>query len=345
MNDPRTVSVVIPCYNNERYVGGTIESVLQQDYPDIDIVVVDDGSTDNSLGEIRRFDDHVKILSTPNRGAPAARNTGMEKASGVLIKFLDADDQLFEGAIRRQVNQYADIKKKTVVFGEGVWFYESGRAFRRTLREREPEEDPLMYILDMNPQTSLSLYPRPLLEDVGGFDEELERYQDLDLNVRISLAGGEHQYAPVDITMIRMHDGEDRISKQSILEKQPYHALRRLEKWVGIIEDQNRMGSEIRREIAQRAWRKGRAVLRAGQAETANRYFDFARGLHDAPLADTSQAYRVSATLLGPQAAELIAKVARKTGLTGRNRNRNGFRQSTRSEEMGDKMPASEEER
>lgn len=310
------MSVVIPCYNCEAYVGNAIESVLQQDYSPLEVVVVDDGSTDDSLSEIRRFDEHVEIISTPNRGAPAARNTGLETSTGSLVKFLDADDVLFDGSIHRQVEHQAELGGDLVVFGEGVWFEEPDRAFRRRFRERGSGEDPLMYILRMNPQTSLSLYPRRLVERVGGFDEGLARYQDLDLNLRVCLAGGAHWYAPTDVTKVRMHEGEDRISQQGILKEDPLEALHRLKKWVQIFENQDRTSSEIRKEMAQRAWSKGRAVLRAGHTEEAYLYFRFARNQHRAPLSDKSRAYRLTTELLGPYTAELIASVARKTGVS-----------------------------
>jgi glycosyltransferase involved in cell wall biosynthesis len=315
MSANRTVSVVIPCYNCEVYVGNAIESVLKQDYSPLEVVVVDDGSTDDSLQEIRKFREHVEIISTPNRGAPAARNTGLERATGSLIKFLDADDELFDGAIRRQVEQQAELGEDLVVFGEGVWFEKPDRAFRRRFRQREPDEDPLMYILRMNPQTSLSLYPRNLLERVEGFDEGLARYQDLDLNLRVCLAGAVHWYAPTDVTKVRMHEGKDRISQQGILKENPFEALNRLKKWVRIIEGRDRMSERIRKEVAQRAWSKGRAVLRAGHTQKASSYFEFARSQHLAPLSDKSKAYRVTTKLLGPHTAELIAGVARRAGL------------------------------
>ena len=310
--------MVIPCYNCEAYVGKAIESVLEQDYSPLEVVVVDDGSTDDSLNEIQRFDEHVEIISTSNRGAPAARNTGLETATGSLIKFLDADDELFDGAVRSQVEKCESLGKDSVVFGEGVWFEQSGRAFRKQLRDREDTEAPLMYVLRMNPQTSLSLYPRGLLERVGGFDEGLSRYQDLDLNLRVCLVGGKHRYFPTDVTKVRIHEGENRISQQPILRQNPLEALERLKKWIRIIEERNRTSPEIRKEVAQRAWSKGRAVLRTGQTEKAGLYFDFARNQHRAPLSDTSTAYRVTTELLGPYAAEVIADFARKTGFSSR---------------------------
>ena len=86
------VSVLIPCHNNEAFVGEAIESALGQTYPNIEVIVVDDGSTDKSLNVIKSYGDRIKWKSGPNRGACAARNTSFFQSQGEFIQFLDADD-------------------------------------------------------------------------------------------------------------------------------------------------------------------------------------------------------------------------------------------------------------
>lgn len=93
------VSVIIPCYNHGQYLPESIGSVLAQDYPAIEIVVVDDGSTDNTRQEAEKFPD-VKYVYQPNQGLSAARNTGIQHSKGDMLIFLDADDWLLPGAIR-----------------------------------------------------------------------------------------------------------------------------------------------------------------------------------------------------------------------------------------------------
>ena len=94
MSKTPLVSIVIPCYNAERYVGEAIESALDQTYPHKEVIVIDDGSTDSSLEVIRSFGNHLRWETAPNRGGSAARNRGLELARGELIQFLDADDLL-----------------------------------------------------------------------------------------------------------------------------------------------------------------------------------------------------------------------------------------------------------
>jgi glycosyltransferase involved in cell wall biosynthesis len=96
------VSVLIPCYNNEAFVGKAIESALEQTYSNIDVIVVDDGSTDQSLQVIKSYGDQIKWHTGPNRGACAARNTAFSLSKGEFVQFLDADDILLREKKRIQ---------------------------------------------------------------------------------------------------------------------------------------------------------------------------------------------------------------------------------------------------
>ena len=84
------ISVIIPCYNAERYIQEAIESVLTQAYPEIEIIVVDDGSKDSSIEKLTPYLDRIILIKQENAGACVARNRGLEVATGELIKFLDA---------------------------------------------------------------------------------------------------------------------------------------------------------------------------------------------------------------------------------------------------------------
>lgn len=86
------VSVIIPCYNGERFLSEAIESVLRQTHPTFEIVVVDDGSTDGSRRIMERYGEKVRIVDQPNSGLPAARNAGIRASRGQFLAFLDADD-------------------------------------------------------------------------------------------------------------------------------------------------------------------------------------------------------------------------------------------------------------
>ena len=101
------ISVVIPLYNKEKQIAYTLQSVFEQTFQDFEIVAVDDGSTDNSVEEVEKFDDsRIRLIHQTNAGVSAARNRGIEEARGELIAFLDADDEWMPEYLATQYGLY-----------------------------------------------------------------------------------------------------------------------------------------------------------------------------------------------------------------------------------------------
>src|SRR5262249_3857174 len=111
------VSVIMPCYNAARWVGEAITSCLRQTYRPIEIIVVDDGSTDNSPEVLRSFGSKIRWESIPHRGGCYARNYGASLSQGRFIQFLDADDYLLPEKIERQVS-FLQETNADVVYGD-----------------------------------------------------------------------------------------------------------------------------------------------------------------------------------------------------------------------------------
>src|SRR3990172_8271100 len=97
------VTVVIPSHNYARYVGDAVQSVLAQTYVPVEVIVVDDGSTDDTLQVLARFGDRIRVLRLPGHGVAHARNAGLRAAMGEFIVFVDADDVLLPDALAAQV--------------------------------------------------------------------------------------------------------------------------------------------------------------------------------------------------------------------------------------------------
>lgn len=162
---PMLVSVIIPCYNAVEYVGDAIQSVLDQTYRDIQIIVIDDGSTDRSREVIASYADKIRCHRTPNRGA-AARNIGLRMARGHYGKFLDADDTLFSDAIASQMAVAHRSDAQHIVFGDVVYDGPSDliQTYSRSIRD-------LPDIINQCILTSAPLHTKEALLRVGGFDE------------------------------------------------------------------------------------------------------------------------------------------------------------------------------
>ena len=110
------VSVVIPAFNGERFIGPTIESALAQTYSSVEIIVVDDGSTDATQEAVRRFGDRVRYLRQSNQGGAAARNQGISAARGDWVAFLDQDDLWLPQKLERQAAVFLAEPSTVVCF-------------------------------------------------------------------------------------------------------------------------------------------------------------------------------------------------------------------------------------
>lgn len=186
------VSILIPVYNCEKYIGETINSVLSQDYPYIEIIVVDDGSTDNSACIVDKFKKYgVFFYRQPNRGQCSAANVAYGFSNGAYIKFLDADDLLSPSAVSIQVRSLVDCTDK-VAYGEWSRFYGDDHAMATFFPVIRPViSDPVSFLTQapgLMLQCGLWLIPRLLLERCGGWDERLSLINDLEFMCRVVLA-------------------------------------------------------------------------------------------------------------------------------------------------------------
>lgn len=120
------LSILIPCYNAEKYVAETLECLLGQDYENIEIILVDDGSSDNSYDIAKQFetDPRVQVFQQPNSGACVARNLALSKAKGEYVMFMDADDLVTKDMIASQMVLLEDAPEGYMTFGRWARFYD-----------------------------------------------------------------------------------------------------------------------------------------------------------------------------------------------------------------------------
>src|SRR5262249_45578354 len=135
---PRTVSVVIPCFNQGRFLDQAVRSVLEQDYPATEVIVVNDGATDDTAGSAGAFGNGTRSREHPNRGRPAARNAGIMVGSGEYIAFLDADDVLLPGSLSTRATFLDTHPAVALVCGTCVVFDESGPLDAQSRWSRRP---------------------------------------------------------------------------------------------------------------------------------------------------------------------------------------------------------------
>lgn len=189
-NDRPRVSVIIPCYNAAPYIGATIESVLAQTLPAAEIVVVDDGSRDDSLAVLAGFGERVRILTRPNGGPAAARNMAIAHASGDFIAFLDSDDLWEPEKLARQMAEFSAHPETGLVFSEAVMFREENgerTALQRIGYTGDPTFRQLLFG-DYIPNSTV-VVRREVIEATGPLNEsrELVGAEDYEYWMRIAL--------------------------------------------------------------------------------------------------------------------------------------------------------------
>jgi glycosyltransferase involved in cell wall biosynthesis len=189
------VSVIIPCRNGAPWLGEAIESCLGQSWRHLEIIVVDDASTDDSRDVARHYQDRgVIALDSPRRGASAARNIGLQRARGEFIQFLDADDVLDAEKIRAQVERLADAPADAVASGAWARIYEHPSEARFAAEPvwrdfSTPEEFLIASWLGGGMMANFAwLAPRAVLERAGSWQESLSLNDDGEFFSRVLLA-------------------------------------------------------------------------------------------------------------------------------------------------------------
>jgi glycosyltransferase involved in cell wall biosynthesis len=182
------VSVVIPAYNRAGFVARTVRSVLGQTFRDFEVIVVDDGSTDDTYQKVEEFGDpRISILRhTVNRGAQAARNSGLRAARGELVAFLDSDDEWLPTSLSLQVACFETASASLgVAYGICRWYYDCERRYEdRAPRISVDEYRSLLAHAEL-PIITL-LVRRTCFDKIGEFDEGIIAYQEWDLAIRLA---------------------------------------------------------------------------------------------------------------------------------------------------------------
>jgi glycosyltransferase involved in cell wall biosynthesis len=304
------VTAVMPAHNAESTIGAAVSSVLLQTYRDLELVVVDDGSTDRTAEIASAHDGRVRVVRQENQGVAAARNRGITEAGGELIAFCDSDDIWFEQHLEALVARYE--QHRDIVTSNSWWLLPGGiDPARKRYMGRFPEaERQRRAILEQNFVSPLSIFPRTLLEEIGAFRAERRRAEDWDFWLRAILAGHTVALQPRPLSLYRWRANSLSAAREA-MDAEIEALYRDVARRDDLTDEereyvQRRIEGPSPRELV----RKADAALRAG------RYREAARGYQELTKLWPSETRLIwKARLLMP-APRLVGPLARRRQLS-----------------------------
>ncbi len=225
------ITTIIPLYNGGPFIQEAIESVLAQTLTPDEIIVVDDGSTDNGPEIVMQMakTNTIRLIRKENGGQSSARNVGADHAHGDLIAFLDQDDAWYPNHLAELIQPF--YQTRAIELG---WTYSDldevgkdgqliSRCFLSPMKVAHPKRDLISCLrFDMFILPSASLISRRAFLKVGGFDERLSGYEDDDLFLRLFQAGFDNIYIPIPLSKWRMHQSSSSYSVRMAISRATY---------------------------------------------------------------------------------------------------------------------------
>ena len=240
------VSVIIPTYNRGWVLREAIDSVLAQDYTDYELIVVDDGSTDNTREILDSYGRDIIVLQQPNKGVSAARNRGIAESRAQLVALLDSDDIWLPQKLTRQVAFFKSNPDALICQTEETWVRNGVRVNPKKRHHKFSGMifEPSLALCLVSP--SAVMIRKTLFDTVGLFDESLPACEDYDLWLRVSCR---YPVFLIDEPLIIKHGGhEDQLSKAAGLDKYRIQALTEIVKSGQLSESQTRAAVQTLKE-------------------------------------------------------------------------------------------------
>jgi glycosyltransferase involved in cell wall biosynthesis len=307
-----TVSVIIPNYNGARFLCEAIDSALRQTGVVVEVIVVDDGSTDDSRVIMESYGDRISIILQKNQGACTARNAGLALAQGEYVMFLDSDDQLYPEVLARMSLSLDTMERDVALYGNARWM----KGEELLLHDNTQLPAGMNAVAGLSGQNILTgrvLHRTENVRAVGGFNIRLPRGQEFDLHFRSALHGVEFIHFAADVLNYRIHLAEHRISAKGFSGDDSRYFLQLNETHEQLLNQKygSAWPDQVRVRMAKRLWEIGRGLIREENQLVAYEYFTVAQRLSPKRCVSGGIVYRFISRFIQPLFAERVVSVLR----------------------------------
>lgn len=264
------VSVIIPVYNAEKFIKKTIESVLNQTYKDYEIIIIDDGSTDNSKKILDEFKDKVRYFKQANSGVSSARNMAIKEAAGKYIALLDQDDIWYPEKLEKQISFIKENPNVGMVYGDCYYIDDKDKVIYRVFEDQKYYQGKIFenLVIDNFVPIPTVLIKKEVLDKTGLFLENYSYAEEYELFIRIAK---DYDIGCINEVLAgyRVHDTNlskniDKSLQEDIRVKED--ALQKYAKQIEPIKN------KVKRKLAGYYYEFGRFYQKAGQSKMARQY-------------------------------------------------------------------------
>jgi hypothetical protein len=222
------ISIVVPSFNQGRFIGTTLQSIIDQQYPNLELIIVDGGSTDNTLSVIKQYEAYIAWwVSEPDSGQTAAINKGFMRSTGDIMAWINSDDLLATGALHQIADYFVKHPDTQAVYGDRILINEEGLEIWRWILPRHSSL--ILQWADFVPQETL-YWTRNAWNLVGArLDETFCFAMDWDFLLRLSATQVNIEHLPVFLGLFRVHQNQKTSSQMASLGQQEMQLIRRRE--------------------------------------------------------------------------------------------------------------------
>lgn len=218
------ISIVMPTRNQAKFIKASIDSVLSQDYPDVELIVVDGASTDGTVEILKSYGDRISWRSEPDLGQSDAINKGMRQSLGDILAYLNSDDILLPGTLQKVAKHFHAHSECDMVYGTADYIDENGDVIG-TYASADYSFERLMW--DCCVCQPAAFWRRRIAERVGPFDVGIQTAMDYDYWLRIGAMGGAIQHIPDRLAQSRLHKDAKTLSRRGEIYREVFDVCRR----------------------------------------------------------------------------------------------------------------------